>query len=254
MTQTTVTERPTEQDQAVQLLWTGGWDSSFRLMQLLLIERRAVQPIYVLNRKRRSASNELATMRAMRDGLLARMPDPALLHPTTVVIGDEFTPRPELVEVDRSLRARGHFGNQYLMLAGVGEALGWRGVELSVERYETGLVEWEQAVFTVPGRLNDSREAQLFASWSFPVIHLTKEEMGQIARDHGFYDLLVLRWFCHQPLMGEPCGYCRPCQLANKDGVKFASPVLAQARRSTRRAAGKARRGFERLQRSLPAS
>src|SRR5688572_33020809 len=36
----------------VALLWTGGWDSTFRLLMLLLVERRAVQSYYIVDRLR----------------------------------------------------------------------------------------------------------------------------------------------------------------------------------------------------------
>ena len=34
---------------ATPLLWTGGWDSTFRLLSLLLREQREVQPYYILD-------------------------------------------------------------------------------------------------------------------------------------------------------------------------------------------------------------
>lgn len=34
------------------IFMTGGWDSIFRLLQLLLIDKRAVQPVYILDPER----------------------------------------------------------------------------------------------------------------------------------------------------------------------------------------------------------
>ena len=34
---------------AVKLLWTGGWDSTFRLLQLLLLYEKKVQPYYIID-------------------------------------------------------------------------------------------------------------------------------------------------------------------------------------------------------------
>jgi len=39
----------------VNLLWTGGWDSTFRLLQLILDTRATIQPVYVIDTARRSS-------------------------------------------------------------------------------------------------------------------------------------------------------------------------------------------------------
>jgi 7-cyano-7-deazaguanine synthase in queuosine biosynthesis len=41
-----------------------------------------------------------------------------------------------------------------------------------------------------------------------------KNDMASIAREKGFYDILIQSWFCHNPIMNRPCGYCRPCKIA----------------------------------------
>jgi 7-cyano-7-deazaguanine synthase len=113
------------EENPVQVLWTGGWDSSFRIMHLLLVQQRPVQPIYVLNVNRRGTMLELRTMERMRDGLLARLDDPSRLKSTTVVVGRQFPPRRELSQLRESILKKARIGSQYVMLAGVAEALGW---------------------------------------------------------------------------------------------------------------------------------
>ena len=43
------------------LFWTGGWDSTFRLLQLLLEENKIVQTHYVI-RSEQSTGQEIDTM------------------------------------------------------------------------------------------------------------------------------------------------------------------------------------------------
>ena len=43
----------------INLLWTGGWDSTFRFLQLILIEKRTVQPIYIMDLDRTSHVQEI---------------------------------------------------------------------------------------------------------------------------------------------------------------------------------------------------
>ena len=51
-----------EPKKIVNLLWTGGWDSTFRLCQLILVKRKNVQPYYIIDNKRKSLQKELITM------------------------------------------------------------------------------------------------------------------------------------------------------------------------------------------------
>ena len=45
-----------------RILWTGGWDSTFRMLQLALEGVELVQPIYVTGTNRPSESIEIQTM------------------------------------------------------------------------------------------------------------------------------------------------------------------------------------------------
>lgn len=226
----------------VRLLWTGGWDSSFRLLQLLLVEHRRVQPIYVLTPARRSTVQELRTMRALRAGAVARSQDPALLAPTEVHIRTQYAPSAQLRALHEAIAAEAHIGWQYLNLAAVAQARGWHGVELGMEAYEDGPTALQRLVFQDDrGGLSDHPGSALFQYWSFPLLRTTKGQMARIAEDHGFLDLLLQRWFCHDPLLGQPCGACRPCRLANHDGVRFAPPSLARARLLQRSVRGRLR-------------
>lgn len=212
----------------VHLLWTGGWDSTFRLLQLLLVERRPVRPIYLIDPGRDSTLLEIRAMEAIRGGVLDRLDDPELLAPTEVHVRTQFRAPPELVRAHEDLARRVHVGDQYLWLAAAAESLNWQGVELAMERYEGGPSPLQCLIFDESGRLNDSRDAQLFRYWSFPVLHLTKAQMRDLAQEHGFLDLLLQRWFCFTPVAGRACGLCRPCRLAHREGVSFSPPAVAR--------------------------
>jgi hypothetical protein len=216
----------------VKLLWTGGWDSSFRLLQLLLIEQRPVQPIYVIDTGRNSIRHELRSMEAIRAGVLERLPDPSCLAPTLIYLATDFPPTPENVELAACIRRRVPFGTQYTWLTGPAEALGWSGVELCGE---AGTTPWEHEIFAGPGVLNDTPESRLFKYWAFPLVETTKEQMRDIAREHGFLDLLIQRWSCFDPLLGRACGRCHPCSIALHDGMDFAPSAAVSARRTARR-------------------
>lgn len=225
----------------VDLLWTGGWDSTFRLLQVLLVERRPVQPIYLLNPDRNGALHEVRAMEAVRRGVLPRLDDPSALRPTRIHVRDQFPPGPHLRSLHDAIAARQRIGTQYVWLAAAAQALHWEEVELCVEQHADGqgLTPYLRGPDGGPSRLPG---AELFGAFTFPVLHLTKGDMRELARSAGFLDLLLLRWFCHDPLAGRPCGRCRPCQLAAWDGVTAAPETLVAARRAARSAARRARR------------
>ena len=50
----------------VRLLWTGGWDSTFQLLRLLLVQGRHVTPYYLMRDRRPSVPFELETMTRIR--------------------------------------------------------------------------------------------------------------------------------------------------------------------------------------------
>src|SRR5512137_620139 len=48
---------------SIYLFWTGGWDSTFRLLYLIFICKQTVQPIYIVEDKGRASVNiEMQTM------------------------------------------------------------------------------------------------------------------------------------------------------------------------------------------------
>jgi hypothetical protein len=62
---------------APALLWTGGWDSTFRLLWLVLVEQRPVQPVYLIDACRGSTGMELRAMAAIRREVARQHPEAA---------------------------------------------------------------------------------------------------------------------------------------------------------------------------------
>ncbi|MBI2835079.1 MAG: 7-cyano-7-deazaguanine synthase [Acidobacteria bacterium] len=206
------------------LFWTGGWDSTFRLCQLLLEQRAAVQPIYIENR-RRSRRAELKTMQMLQTRLASAGP---LLLPTLRVDRRSLA----LAHRSRNLRILRHhrLGFQYDQLARFRESYPHE-IEIGIEKpHRTRNVRHVQAGFvlapmldangrlrdTVPEELRDLR--QLFDGMRFPLVHLTKPEMLRIAEAAGYGELLRRTWSCLTPARtprrnAVPCGRCRPCRL-----------------------------------------
>ena len=59
----------------VHLFWTGGWDSTFRLLELLLTQQRVVQTYYVIDPGRRSTPQELEAMEKIQASIREVSPE-----------------------------------------------------------------------------------------------------------------------------------------------------------------------------------
>ena len=68
--------RPLFSGHCVNLLWTGGWDSTFRLLSLVLIKRKPVQPFYVIDVGRVSTIREIKTMQHKPDAIVRHEAQP----------------------------------------------------------------------------------------------------------------------------------------------------------------------------------
>jgi hypothetical protein len=216
----------------VPMLWTGGWDSTFHLLQLLLGHRLPVAPIYLVDETRTSSSIELATMARIRDALADMHPHTrALLRPPTVVRVADLAPDANIQLAFDRMALRYGIGSQYAWLARFSRQHGVQDVEMSSECVRHGasgvLVDNTVAAvsahgyptFRVPPDTPDPDVALVFGAYTFPMIRTTRGEMTQIARRNGWSALMGMTWFCHRPtLRAQPCGLCNPCRYVIDEG------------------------------------
>lgn len=225
----------------VNLLWTGGWDSSFRLLSLVLLEKRTVQPFYVIEHERRSTLNELAAMDAIRRKIVASDPRNAqFLLPTRVFLSSEIMPCPEITERFKSLSSRLRIGSQFEWLPRFAAQHQINDMELSIEKNELRprepvfaylgefLVQ-DNGVLRIADNITDP-DMLIFKYFRFPLYFMTKLNMLVVAELHGFRDIMLDSWFCHHPKRGEPCGTCHPCIDAMEEGFSFRLPRSARIR------------------------
>jgi hypothetical protein len=219
------------------LLWTGGWDSTYRLLSLVLIERRAVQPYYVLDDAtlRPSVPAERNAMARIRDQLRERAPHAArLIHPTIECNLHEIGPNAEITQqFERSLRSA-FIGGQYEWLARFCVERGIDGLELSIHRDDRArelledLID-ESRMQLAPRHAGDPRY-ELFKYFRFPLFDKTKRQMREESQSARFDELMQLTWFCHRPVKGEPCGRCNPCIYTIQEGLAERVPLRGRIR------------------------
>lgn len=210
--------------QPIDLLWTSGWDSTYRLLHLVLQEREAVQPYYVTDRDRPSSAMERAAQERIRRMLAAKDPEAAaLILPTEVIDRHDLPEDAEIAAALGRLKQRSYIGYQYDFLAKLARSRGLHALELAVHRDDKLVKHLHGHVVEEGGvwRVADTAPAELehLRYFRFPVLTLTKLEMARRARQGGFHDLMQLTWFCHYPVNGAPCGSCNPCRSTVAEGL-----------------------------------
>src|SRR5262245_2868185 len=120
---------------SVRLLWTGGWDSTFRLLSLISQPDYVVQPYYIIDRDRRSWQIELATMKRIIGMCSARRNTfPGVVLQPVTIEKDEIPPDQEISARYQRLSSRQHLGKQYEWLARFAEDHSLMDLEIGIER------------------------------------------------------------------------------------------------------------------------
>ena len=213
----------------IHLLWTGGWDSTFRLLDLTITQNRIVQPHYIVNCTRPSLTLELRTQAALRKMLYASFPQTqSLVLPTHLYNSAEFPEDAILQAQFLALQSKYRIGSQYAWIANFARNCADSPLELSLT-YE-GKIRNLLAPCIMPidyaglttYQLNDSpydTDLELFRDFTFPLFQIKKTDMTEVARSGGFLDILNATWFCFTPIRNRiPCGRCTACRPLMEHG------------------------------------
>lgn len=227
----------------VRLLWTGGWDSTFRLLQLLQDTEATVQPLYLVDDVRASTTREIDVMRDLRRQIEQDLPGAAgRLLPTDYGSFRATEIEPHYKDARAQLQQRMRVGIQYPVLASYAEQHGYDDLELSILAHgDIGktldpLVESRSTsggrVYTLPEDVEGP--ATLFDRFYFPLLDYTKLDMKEEAERRGIQSIMTRTHFCFDPVLGLPCGQCQPCKIARQEGmderVGTLGPLLARSK------------------------
>ena len=231
--------------ETVTILWSGGWDGTFRFLQLCQYDIN-IQPVYVIGKTRKSYPFEIERIKKIieiaKERFKANILDVKYYEKEWI---EENCKDDKISEAFRYLREKYNVGTQYELFALLTKHLGNVKMESAVVHQYHGKVE---EAITAEGVLspveNDflperycvlpseksTYAYEIFGNLILPVIKLTKKDEEDIARENGWLDIMKLTWFCHSPINGEPCGLCGPCDDAMNTGMEWRMPKKAQRR------------------------
>lgn len=212
----------------ITLFWTAGFDSTFRLLDLLARGDVAVRPVYLIDPQRASYSMELARIQKMRAMIADWAPAPDKLLPTEIYLRNDYPVEADLRDAFAEIKRTSPIGGQYFWLAQFCRTKGFADgqVELCMPRHDPPS-QLQRTIFDDPlseaPRIRPGAPWTLFRYYSFPLLGTLKSEMRPAAERKGFGPILAESWFCHSPVRGRPCGFCNPCGIAKqeREGIVF---------------------------------
>lgn len=231
----------------VHLFWTGGWDSTFRLLQILLEEKKPVQTHYIIDQRRASRTKEMETQQEIRRWLAEHYPYTAELFPgTNFFTLEDIKPDLEISDAYQKIIKRRHIGDQYEWLARYCKQNGIHEMEIGKEKFATFeyirdyehflYPEFEEAFISEPDYESMKKNALvLFRDISMPLRHISKVDMLEISKQKKWLPVMEITWFCFNPVRDRiPCGLCNPCTYVIQNNFAWRIPKHRRVYRAGR--------------------
>ncbi|WP_059106085.1 7-cyano-7-deazaguanine synthase [Shouchella shacheensis] len=211
------------------LLWTGGWDSTFRVLDLTINKKRIVQPYYVLDNTRISTKMERKTIKRLivLVSVLDKNAAKRILPVKEVNVLDIIS-NDSITNNYKRMAAHSHLGSQYDWLARFADSEGVKGLELSIHLDDKAQKFLKADVvkkvdgddeFYILDPTTNKVELTVFKYYKFPLLDYTKLDMEEKAKESGFNHIMEETWFCHSPVHNNPCGICNPCKYTKEEGL-----------------------------------
>ena len=217
----------------VNILWTGGFNSSYRVVQLSK-SKVTIQPYYVSD-NRRSERNELKAIADVTADIESHPDTKCTILPLIVIHVDNIEPDKTITEAYKRLFETSLIGTQYDWLSRLAKTI--QGLEICIEKSENSkahncinkngyVKKINEGIITycVIDTQNSSADLiKVFGVFHFPLplFDKTKLEILEEYKILGFKETINKTWFCHQPINNEPCGMCNPCKSVIEEGLSF---------------------------------
>ena len=206
------------------VLWTGGWDSTFRVIQLLS-QGDDVKPHYICDPGRDSTPFEISAMHQIRNQLKSNPKVKGNLLPVNIVKFSDFEKYKDIEEAYIDLMKQHYLGEQYKWIADYCRHKNIESIDLSIVSVNS------DHFFQQNYARKDYPFSVIFKNLNFPLINMSKNDMREWCVDNGFLPVIESSWFCHSPARsGKPCGTCSPCIVAMEEGMGYRLPTKAKVR------------------------
>ena len=226
-----------QESPVVEIFWTGGWDSSYRILCLSQKEV-TIQPYY-LGDKRQSELNELTAIEKIKDSLLKLETTKCTFLPLKIYQSDAV--EEDLAITASYIKLKAIMGSQYDWLARFAKK--HNGIELCIHKDDKAFTAIKQlgevkyvenekvGGYYVVDEKNSTKDIiNLFGNLRLPILEETKLSMREKAEHMGCAYILDMSWFCYFPRNNKPCGTCKPCIYSMEEGMAYRFSFAARLR------------------------
>lgn len=220
-------------EKIVSIFWTGGYDSTFRVVQLSRCNI-TIQPIYLSN-NRITESYEISAIEVITDMLIEHPKTLAKFLPLKIVKTEswdsETYSNKDIADAYKRIKSKDYVGWQYVWIADYSKDN--PGVEMSIHKDDKAIDiilkygKLKKIVDDIIGEYyvidKDNTPADIVKLWgnlSFPLVYVTKLDMKSFYIKEGYSNIANNTWFCHKPINNKPCGICNPCKYTIEEGLK----------------------------------
>ena len=228
------------------VLWTGGLDSSYTMMLFSKYEI-VIQPYHILS-GRRSEKQEIRAIREITTDILANAGTRAEIRPLIMIDTKDIPENKKITKAYQALKSKNSIGIQYEWIA----RFAW---DQEIDGFFYSSVKSHSAFSRAQGCIEDNGELMdgetpdgilvrrvnpeksnenlmlVFGKLRFPKSStLLKAEEVEEMKKLGFEKSIKKTWFCHQPILGHPCGICHPCQEVFDNGLEWRMSSAAKKR------------------------
>ena len=226
----------------IELLWTGGWDSTFRMVELSR-QFVTIQPIYIISKDRNSKKKELTATEKIRQALITDSRTNAKILDIKLINKNDIPENMEITTAWERIHQLTKLGTQYEWIARY--ALLNPGLEIGVEKGDPDVsyancalrkygklieIDKDSSKFKVDPENSNSDVVKVLGNLTFPIIEKTELEMKKLIKEWGYEDIMKMIWFCHTPIHNQPCGLCRPCNEKIESNMEWLLPEEALKR------------------------
>ncbi len=226
----------------VNILWTCGFDSSYRMVELSRMNVK-IQPYYIYDHTRGSIKYEMRAMKRITDWINRNPNTKAEILPQIIIKDSEIQPDEEITRTWEYCRDKYRIGSQYDYLArfakqwnlklemgllcGEGSRIGNAIKGESVLKLDE---EGEYAIWYIDNKVSSNRGVLLFEYMLLPVTMWEKTKVDELEgyKTLGAIEVAKMTHFCFTPVLGMPCGQCNPCLDALNEGMAFRVPLLGR--------------------------
>ncbi len=228
-----------QKESIVNLLWTGGFDSTYRLIELSMRDV-TIQPVYVVDSNRGSMAREQEAMDTILEKLNDKEGTKATILPIKKIKLEDIPENEEITNAYLLFKKEADMGIQHDWIARL--AVDINGLEICIEKalgdhapIRNSILRHGKLIDTGDGFIVDKEKSSkelnlILGNLKLPIFNKTNLEMLEDIKKWGYEDVISCIWFCHQPINGKPCGLCNPCNTKIDAKLDFMLPSLALKR------------------------